>query len=214
MTRKADFSPAGTSISSRRDSQGRRTAVHSRGISKQGGTPVKKLLAALTAALALAISPAVAEKSSQNFGLHEESRSLPRIQFEDEAGRVHTMSDFGGQVVLLNIWATWCVPCRVEMPALDRLQAQLGGAEFEVVALSIDRAGSEVVREFLDEVGIEHLTLYLDPSSRASFELKVVGLPTTLLIDRDGRELGRQVGPAEWDAPEMVAFIRSYVSSQ
>ena len=208
MTCKADFSSAGTSICSSGDSQTRRTAMR-----KRGGTGTK-IVAALTVALALAISPAVAGSSSQNFGLHEEPRSLPTIQFQDEGGTPRTMSDFGGQVVLLNIWATWCVPCRVEMPALDRLQAQLGGAEFEVVALSIDRAGPEVVRQFFDEVGIEHLTLYLDSSSKASFELNVVGLPTTLLIDRDGLELGRLVGPAEWDAPEMVAFIRNYVSSQ
>jgi hypothetical protein len=97
------------------------------------------------------------------------------------------------------------------MPTLDRLQAQLGGPEFEVVALSIDRAGLEVVREFYDEIGIERLAMYIDSSGEAARDLGVLGLPTTLLVDRNGRELGRLIGPAEWDTPAMVAFIREYL---
>jgi hypothetical protein len=97
------------------------------------------------------------------------------------------------------------------MPTLDRLQATLGGPDFEVVALSIDRAGSKVVREFYAEIGIKHLALYIDMLGKAAGELKAVGLPTTLLIDRDGREIGRLIGAAEWDTPEMLAFLRQYL---
>jgi len=89
--------------------------------------------------------------------------------------------------VLLNLWATWCVPCRKEMPSLDRLQAQLGGPAFEVVALSIDKS-PQAVREFYREYGIRKLALYIDPSAEVTSTLGAVGIPTTLLVDGDGRE--------------------------
>jgi thiol-disulfide isomerase/thioredoxin len=136
---------------------------------------------------------------------------MPEIRFEDGEGNENTLADFRGRTVLLNVWATWCVPCREEMPTLDRLQAELGGPGFEVVALSIDRAGPDAVREFYSEIGIENLALHIDPSARAMFALGVVGLPTTILIDREGNELGRLVGPAEWDSPEMTEFMRSTI---
>jgi thiol-disulfide isomerase/thioredoxin len=109
--------------------------------------------------------------------------------------------------VLLNLWATWCAPCRKEMPALDRLQKALGSDGFEVVALNLDRGGVETAKKFLDQIKIEALKLYADPSTRASTELNAVGMPTTILIDRDGRELGRIVGPAEWDGADAQRLI-------
>jgi thiol-disulfide isomerase/thioredoxin len=136
---------------------------------------------------------------------------MPEIQFEDGQGTTLSLADFRGKVVLLNIWATWCAPCRREMPTLDRLQAELGGPEFEVVALSIDRTGLPAVREFYQEIGLETLPIYLDPSGKSQRELRVLGIPTTLLLDQEGNETGRLAGPAEWDSPEMVRFIRSYV---
>ena len=144
--------------------------------------------------------------------LHDTPRPLAELRFEDGSGRPLTLVDFRGKVVLLNIWATWCGPCRREMPTLDRLQATLGGPDFEVVALSIDRAGIGVVTEFYDEIGIEHLAKYIDESGKSAQQLNAVGLPTTLLIDREGREIGRHVGPAEWDTPEMVAFLEQQVT--
>lgn len=151
--------------------------------------------------------------SSRSFVMHEAPRPLPEIKFEDENGEGLTLADLRGKTVLLNIWATWCVPCREEMPTLDALEAELGGPAFEVVALSVDRAGPEVVRKFYAEIGIEHLGLYIDASMRASFDLQAPGLPTTLLIDSEGRELGRLVGPAEWDTPEMIAFLKNHLTS-
>mgnify|MGYP003661775318 FL=1 len=100
------------------------------------------------------------------------------------------------------------------MPTLDRLQAHLGGDRFEVVALSIDRAGVSVVAEFFEEIGIEHLRTFIDDSGKAARDLKVFGLPATLLIGRDGRELGRLVGPAEWDTPEMIALLKTVIGNQ
>src|SRR3546814_2020452 len=113
-------------------------------------------------------------------------------------------SDLRGKIVLLNIWATWCGPCREEMPTLDRLQARLGGPAFEVVALSIDRAGIGVVSEFYAEISVQHLAKHIDESGKAADELNALGLHTTLLIDPEGREIGRHVGPAAWDAPETI----------
>lgn len=167
----------------------------------------------LGAALTLA-QPVLAADAPQKFAVHPEPKPVPEIQFQDSEGKDLTLADFRGKLVLLNIWATWCVPCRREMPTLDRLQAQLGGPDFQVLALSIDRGGFEAITKFYAEVGVKHLAMYLDSSSQAASTLGAVGLPTTLLIDRDGNEIGRLVGPAEWDSPDMIAFIRGYLSKQ
>lgn len=143
--------------------------------------------------------------------LHEIPQALADISFQDETGSPLQLSDWRGKVVLLNVWATWCGPCREEMPTLDRLQEKLGGERFDVLALSIDRGGVGVVQEFYDEIGLQHLQIRIDPTTRASRDMKVFGLPTTLLIGPDGKELGRKVGPAEWDAPEAIAFFRNII---
>jgi thiol-disulfide isomerase/thioredoxin len=140
-------------------------------------------------------------------------KPVPEVKFADAQGNPLTLADLQGKVVLLNLWATWCGPCREEMPSLDKLQAQLGGAEFEVVALSIDQAGPEVVQRFYDEVGVENLALYIDTSAQAAVTLDALGIPTTLVLDRQGRELGRKAGIAAWDSPEMVKFLREVIDS-
>jgi len=140
-------------------------------------------------------------------------KALPELQFQDGAGRARSLADFRGKVVVLNVWATWCAPCREEMPALDRLQMKLGGPDFEVVALSIDQRGPQVVRKFFDEVGVKALQLYIDPTAQAGFKLATRGLPTTLIVDRQGREVGRRVGPAEWDAPKLVEELRGIIEA-
>jgi thiol-disulfide isomerase/thioredoxin len=140
--------------------------------------------------------------------LHDQPVSVPVFGFTDAGGAALGLDDFRGRTVLLNIWATWCAPCRKEMPSLDRLQAEMGGPDFQVIALSIDRGGLDPVRAFFGEVGLPHLGIYLDQPSASTQALKVVGIPTTLLIDGEGREVGRATGPAEWDSPEMKALIR------
>ena len=164
----------------------------------------------ILAALVALTSPALARTPMPLLDAPQDILSPP---FSDAEGRKLTLEDFHGKVVLLNVWATWCIPCREEMPTLDALEADLGGPGFEVVPLSVDRAGPEVVRKFYAEIGIEHLGLYIDASMRASFDLQAPGLPTTLLIDSEGRELGRLVGPAEWDTPEMIAFLKNHLTS-
>lgn len=141
------------------------------------------------------------------FSLFDQPRSVPEIRFQDEQGHDLTLADFRGRVVLLNVWATWCVPCRQEMPTLDRLQARLGGKDFLVMALSLDRKGVEAVKGFYQEVGVEKLAIYVDPSGQGSRGLAIPGVPTTLLIDREGREVARKTGAAEWDSPAMVSLI-------
>ena len=146
--------------------------------------------------------------------LHEKPREMLSPPFVDGSGRDLTLADFRGRVVLLNIWATRCVPCREEMPTLDALQEKLGGDDFHVLPLSIDRAGMKVVHRFYEEIGIRHLGMYLADSTRAMFAIGVLGLPTTILIDRDGFERGRLVGPAEWESPEVVAQIQTVISER
>ena len=137
-------------------------------------------------------------------------RALAQVSFQDGAGRKLALTNFKGKVVLLNVWATWCSPCRQEMPTLDRLQARLGGKDFEVVALSIDRDGPDVVRKFFKEIDVHNLALYIDPTMEAQSKLRLVGVPTTLLIDRDGREVARYTGVAEWDRPDVIDVIERY----
>jgi thiol-disulfide isomerase/thioredoxin len=170
--------------------------------------------ASLALLLALVALPFAAAAAEPGFAFADPPKALREIRFTDGEGRTRTLADFSGKVVLLNIWATWCTPCREEMPTLDRLQAALGGDAFEVVALSIDRQGLAVVRRFYDQIGISHLATYIDSSSRAFRDLAIVGVPTTLLVDREGRELGRLVGPAEWDTPAMIALIRGRIASE
>ena len=142
----------------------------------------------------------------QNAGVTGDT--APALRFYDAVGKPRTLADWRGKVVLLNVWATWCAPCRKEMPALDRLQQKLGGHDFEVVALSIDRGGAADVRAFYEEIGIRALRIYVDPESEATSKLKTLGVPTTLLIDRAGRELWRKTGTAEWDAEDVVEGLR------
>ncbi len=142
------------------------------------------------------------------FARTQAPKPVPELRFEDAAGKPHTLADFRGKLVLLNVWATWCAPCREEMPALDRLQAQLGGPGFEVVALSVDQQGPQIARRFLGEIGVRALALYIDPSASAAFKLDTPGLPVSLLLDRNGREIGRHLGPAKWDSPQVLERLR------
>jgi len=148
------------------------------------------------AALLIAIlgASAAAAPAPPGFILQKQARPLPEIAFEDQAGATLRLSDFRGKVILLNLWATWCAPCRHEMPTLDHLQAMLGGPAFEVVALSVDREGVATVAPFYEELGLEALAIYVDSSTRAMRALGALGLPTTLLLDPDGNEIGRLLG--------------------
>lgn len=138
------------------------------------------------------------------------------LAFKAPDGRDLKLSDFRGRTVLVNLWATWCAPCRHEMPALDRLQETLGGPAFEVVAVNIDTRNPDRARAWLAETGIRHMAHYNDHSAKIFQDLKAVGrafgMPTTLLIDPTGCELGHLAGPAEWASDDALKFVRAALS--
>jgi thiol-disulfide isomerase/thioredoxin len=138
---------------------------------------------------------------------------LPDFTFAGGEGASSSLKDFEGKVVLLNIWATWCVPCREEMPALDTLEGKLGGTDFAVVPVNIDKGGPEKAARFLKEIGVTRLPLYTDPTGKVFATLKAVGMPTTLIIDRSGKEIGRLVGPADWASAEALAVIEAAIAA-
>jgi len=139
------------------------------------------------------------------------------VSFDTPDGKRVSLADFRGRAILLNLWATWCAPCRAEMPALDRLQAQLGSDQFEVVTVNIDTARLERRETFWKEIDIRHLAFYTDQKADIFQVLKrtgkVVGLPTTILIDSNGCELGLMAGPAEWDSEDAKRLISAAVKN-
>ena len=137
--------------------------------------------------------------------------ALPAAVFTEQDGKKRALADFGGRIVLMNFWATWCGPCVREMPSLERLHRKLGSKNFTVVALSQDRKGWEKITPFRKDLGLAALPLFHDVGSKMMFGARVRGLPTTILIGRDGRELGRLTGHAEWDSDEAVALLRHYI---
>ena len=142
---------------------------------------------------------------------------VPDLAFQDASGKPLTLANWRGRTVLLNLWATWCVPCRKEMPALDALQRELGGPKFEVVAINIDTRDLEKPLAFLKDIGVTHLTYYSDQSAKVFQELKLAGkafgMPTTLIVDRSGCEIGEMAGPAEWASPDGVKLVSAAISS-
>lgn len=148
------------------------------------------------------------------FLVRPEPKPLPDIAFQDGAGKPLKLSDWKGRVVLINLWATWCAPCRKEMPDLARLQKELGSDQFEVVAISVDRKGAEASSAFLKETGADNLKLYVEPTTAIVGELQSAGLPATILVDRQGREIGRLLGPADWASPEAQALVRAALAQK
>jgi thiol-disulfide isomerase/thioredoxin len=138
---------------------------------------------------------------------------IPNLAFKDAAGKPLKLADFHGRTVLLNLWATWCVPCRKEMPTLDALEAKLGGPDFQVVAVNIDTRDPDKPKRFLKDLNITKLAYYADPDAKAFQDLKAIGrafgLPTTVLVDPHGCEIGSIAGPAEWASDEAVKLIQA-----
>lgn len=148
----------------------------------------------------------------ESFVEPERRQAVEDVLFTDGDGKPVRLSDRRGQVLLVNFWATWCGPCVKEMPSLDRVQARLGGERFEVLALSQDRDGAPVVAKFMAELGLANLRVYLDKGGAAGRKLDVRGLPTTVLVDAEGREAARIEGADEWDAPELLGIIERVIA--
>jgi thiol-disulfide isomerase/thioredoxin len=138
---------------------------------------------------------------------------LPDLTFLDPGGKPITLADLRGRTLLLNLWATWCVPCRTEMPTLDALQGKLGGPDFAVVAVNIDTRDPGKPKQFLQDIGVHSLTYYADPSAKTFQDLKAIGrafgMPTTMLVDPKGCELGTVAGPAEWASDDAVKLLQA-----
>jgi thiol-disulfide isomerase/thioredoxin len=142
---------------------------------------------------------------------------VPDLAFKNDAGEVRNLKDWRGRTVLLNLWATWCVPCRKEMPALDALQAKLGGDRFQVVAVNIDTRDPHKPRAFLQQVGVTHLAYFSDDSAQVFETLKeagkAFGMPTTLIIGPNGCEIGTMAGPAEWASDDGIKLVSAAINN-
>ena len=150
--------------------------------------------------------------TARPFVFLKEPRAVQFGPFADAEGRPVTMARYRGKVLLVNFWATWCGPCVHEMPTLDRLQAALGGADFAVLTVSLDRKGMAAVGPFWQEQGYRHLPILLDSRWKTARRLGVSGLPATFLLDRRHRIVGYLLGPAAWDSPQAKAFLRFYIA--
>lgn len=136
----------------------------------------------------------------------------PPITFTDADGKTLSLADFRGKVVLINFWATWCGPCIEEMPSLARLAEALQGPDFALLAISIDRGGAAVARPFLDKLGAGSLATYVDVSGKAPAAFKTPGLPTSIIIDREGHVLGKLMGAADWSGEAARSLIQGYIN--
>ena len=143
---------------------------------------------------------------------HKTPKILKELSFINAAGESVGLDVFAGNYVVLNFWATWCVPCREEMPSLDALQKHFNGQPLKVVALSTDRGSADKPKKFLQELNITELAFFHDPKSQAARDTGLFGLPTTLLLDKQGREIGRLAGEAVWDAAEVKVFLEALIS--
>ena len=139
---------------------------------------------------------------------HDAPRPLPTTVFKDGADADQILSNFAGKVLVVNFWATWCAPCVKEMPTLDALQAQLGGPTFQVLAISQDREGVRVAKPFAEKNEWKNLALYVEPAGKFARDAKLRGLPTTLIVDKSGQEVGRVEGDIKWDSPEVEKILR------
>jgi thiol-disulfide isomerase/thioredoxin len=141
--------------------------------------------------------------------LHSRPMIVPPISFTDRRGNSLNLKDMAGKVVVLNLWATWCVPCVKEMPALDRLQERFTNRDIQVLAISQDRAGNKIVPAYFAKLGLRTIGMYFDNSSSIMTNVRAFGLPTTLVIDPQGREVARLIGAINWDAEEVARFLEA-----
>jgi len=155
---------------------------------------------------------ALLEGSMKKLVFHPAPKPVPQTAFELGEGGTAQLGDYRGKIVLVNFWATWCAPCRKEMPMLSALQRDLGGDGFEVLTIATGRNPPPAMKAFFDEIGVENLPLHRDPDMALAREMGVIGLPATLILDREGREIARMLGDAEWDSDSAVSLLRTLIA--
>jgi len=146
-----------------------------------------------------------------NMVVHDAARSVPVFKFVDVAGNHLSVENFRGKFVALHFWATWCMPCRAELPTIDALQEALGGEDFTFVPLSVDRKGAQLVRQYYADNDIAHLPLYIDEGMDAAHALRVNGIPYTILLNRDSQEIARILGERDWSTPDATALMQRLI---
>ena len=154
--------------------------------------------------------------------LYAETTDLKKIIFEekpgftsnfvDESSINHSLDDFSGKVTLVNLWATWCKPCKEEMPSLDRLQGKFDKSKFEVIAINLDRGPKAKAQRFFKDNGINNISLYFDSKNNIPREIKALGLPATILINQDGKQIAKYLGPADWEDQYFVDLFSKYIN--
>ncbi|MEM7598048.1 MAG: TlpA disulfide reductase family protein [Pseudomonadota bacterium] len=145
---------------------------------------------------------------------HEAPQDVSNTAFETIDGGTGTLADYDGKIVVLNFWATWCAPCRHEMPMLSELQSELGGDRFEVVTIATGRNPPQAMKAFFAEIGVDNLPLHRDPRSKIAREMGVLGLPVTMVLDENGQEIARLVGDADWSSDAAQAIMRSLMGGE
>lgn len=177
--------------------------------------------AVLYTALALGANAAGADPASLDalrtgdmakLALAAEPAVLPAAELVDETDAARSLVDYRGKYLLVNFWATWCAPCRKEMGSLDRLQGELGGDRFAVVTIATGPNPVPAIRRFFEEEGVTRLPMLRDPRQRFASQMGVLGLPVSVLVDPEGREIGRLLGEADWSGPDAQALIRTMIA--
>jgi thiol-disulfide isomerase/thioredoxin len=186
--------------------------------------PRRALFAVLFAALACVAAPLYAadtahletlrEGDMKKLTFHAAPKAVSDVSFGDLDGGSHSLADFEGKIVLLNFWATWCAPCREEMPSLDALNAALGGNDFEVVTVATGRNPPQGIRRFFEQENIATLPMFTDARQELAREMAVLGLPITVILDRQGREIARLRGDADWNSESARAIVLSLIDPE
>ncbi|MCV6598369.1 MAG: TlpA family protein disulfide reductase [Mangrovicoccus sp.] len=156
---------------------------------------------------------ALAQGDMKKLVFHSAPKPVPEIAFDNLDGAPSSFAAYQGKIVLLNFWATWCAPCRKEMPGLDRLNGEMGSEDFTVLTLATGRNSPQAMRRFFAQEGIETLPLYKDPNKAIGSQMAVLGLPITVILDRQGREIARLQGDAEWDSDSAKAILQALIKA-